>query len=108
MGNAENQSPGLRERVARGISVLQDDVVEPLEAFLEGLPVTAWCLIIGLLFVAFGFALETRDLMIEAGLSGAMAVFFIGVAVLGQLVIWSIGIADRERTVLDDVREFVR
>lgn len=96
MTNASEPPADVRERIARGTSVLKEDVVDPLETVLEGLPITAWCFIAGLLLVAFGFALESWGLAVEAGISGAMAVFFVGIAVFGQIVVWGLGILDRE------------
>lgn len=61
---------------------------------LEDIPATAWMLATGIGFLIFGWALEWGGYGVEAGLSGALGLIFIVVAVLGHLLIWTLGKID--------------
>lgn len=61
---------------------------------LEDLPATIWLLATGFALVIFGFALEWWGYGVEAGLSGALGLILVVIAVLGHLVIWILGKID--------------
>jgi hypothetical protein len=61
---------------------------------LEDLPSTVWLLAMGVALVGFGFGLEWWGYGVEAGLSGALGLIFVAIAVLGHLGVWVLGMID--------------
>lgn len=61
---------------------------------LEDLPGTFWLFALGIALVVFGLALDLLGYPVEAGVSGALAFFLLGVAILGQLLVWGLGKLD--------------
>lgn len=66
----------------------------PGDVSLEDLPGTFWLFVLGFAVFVFGVALQFLGYPTEAGISGALAIFFVGVAIIGQLVVWGLGKID--------------
>ena len=66
----------------------------PGESALRDLPMTAWTLVGGVALFGFGFVLESIGYPVEAGITGALALFFVAIAVFGQLLVWVLGHLD--------------
>ncbi|WP_207592280.1 hypothetical protein [Halomontanus rarus] len=69
-------------------------VAIPRGVELDDLPGIFWLFILGVAILLFGFALEWMGYAVEAGIAGALSLFFLGVTVLGQLLIWGLGKLD--------------
>lgn len=71
-----------------------ENVQPPGEITLEDLPATFWVLVTGIALFVFGLALEWWGYGVESGLSGALALIFVAIAVLSHLLIWVLGRLD--------------
>lgn len=64
------------------------------EMTLGDIPATVWMLASGVGLLIFGWALEWGGYGVEAGLSGALGLVFIAIAILSHLTIWILGKID--------------
>lgn len=69
-------------------------VAIPRGVELDDLPGIFWLFVLGVAILLFGFALEWMGYAVEAGIAGALSLFFLGVTVFGQLLIWGLGKLD--------------
>lgn len=71
-----------------------ENVQSSQERTLGDIPAAVWVLAAGVGLIGCGWALEWGGYGVEAGLSAALGLVFIAIAVLGYLVIWTLGKID--------------
>ena len=69
---------------------IQAAVQSALSSYTVSLP-----LLVGVLMAALGFGFSTVGMDVSAGVSGAIAVFFISLALVGYVVFWLLGTVGR-------------
>lgn len=69
---------------------IQAAVQSALSSYTVSLP-----LLVGVLMTALGFGFSTVGMDVSAGVSGAIAVFFISLALVGYIVFWLLGTVGR-------------
>lgn len=71
-----------------------ENVQPSQERTLGDVPAAVWILATGVGLIGSGWALEWGGYGVEAGLSAALGLVFVAIAVLGHLIVWTLGKID--------------